>query len=118
MVNRKYITREELVKLNNLLGSRRTGTDQQHLKDFWAFLAQKYNFHYYHTLIHTETGKIVDNCYSISRDDKKKNCHCSRRKDNYCPHRSSHITSKIYSMDMLTEESKPESTAGDMIGSH
>ena len=72
MVNRKYITREELVKLNNLLGSRRTGTDQQHLKDFWAFLAQKYNFHYYHTLIHTETGKIVDNCYSISRDDKEK----------------------------------------------
>lgn len=72
MVNRKYITREELVKLNNLLGSRRTGTDKQHLKDFWAFLAQKYSFHYYHTLIHTETGKIVDNCYSISRDDKRK----------------------------------------------
>jgi len=72
MVNRKYITREELVKLNNLLGSRRTGTDQQHLKDFWAFLAQKYNFHYYNTLIHTQIGKIVDNSYSISRDDKKK----------------------------------------------
>ena len=72
MVNRKYITREELVKLNNLLGSRRTGTDQQHLKDFWAFLAQKYNFHYYRTLIHTETGKIVDNCYFISRDAKRK----------------------------------------------
>ena len=29
-----------------------------------------------------------------------------------------YIMSKIYSIDMLTEESKPESTAGDMIGSH
>ena len=72
MINRKHITKEELVKLNNVLVNSRTGTDQQYLKDFWAFLAKKYNFHYHHTLIHTDTGKIIDNCYSINRVDKKK----------------------------------------------
>jgi hypothetical protein len=74
MVNRMHITREELVKLNKLLASKRIGTDQQHLNDFWAFLAHEYNFHYSHTLIHTERGRIVDNCYSISRDNMKKIC--------------------------------------------
>ena len=34
MVNRKHIAREELAKLNNLLASGTTGTDQQYLKDF------------------------------------------------------------------------------------
>ncbi len=67
MINRKHITKEELVKLTNLLVNSRTGTDQQYLKDFWTFLAKKYNFHYHHTLIHIDTGKIVDNCYSINR---------------------------------------------------
>ena len=56
----KRITKEELAKLNTLLNNRRTETGQKQLDDFWLLLAQKYHFHPNLTLIHRQTGKIID----------------------------------------------------------
>jgi hypothetical protein len=40
-----------------------TGADQQQqLNDYWQLLAEKYHFHTNPTLIHNETGEIVDKC--------------------------------------------------------
>ena len=40
-----------------------TGADQQQqLNDYWQLLAEKYHFHTDHTLIHNETGEIVNKC--------------------------------------------------------
>ena len=64
MVNSKSLTKEELAKLNSLFGLRKTGAGQQRqqLNDYWQLLAEKYHFHSDHTLIHNETGEIVDKC--------------------------------------------------------
>jgi hypothetical protein len=60
----KRLTKEELAKLNSLFSLRKTGGGQQRqrLNDYWQLLAEKYHFHSDHTLIHNETGEIVDKC--------------------------------------------------------
>jgi hypothetical protein len=63
MVNRRRITKEELATLINLLSNRKTETGQQQLNDFWELLAEKYHFHSGHTLIHKQTGQIIDQCH-------------------------------------------------------
>jgi hypothetical protein len=60
----KRLTKEELSKLNSIFGLRKTGAGQQRqqLNDYWQLLAEKYHFHSDHTIIHNETGEIVDKC--------------------------------------------------------
>jgi hypothetical protein len=73
MANRKRITKDELAKLNSLFSIRRTGAAQlQRLNEFWQMLVEKYRFHSDHTLIHNETGEIVDNCYHHKSIESKK----------------------------------------------
>jgi len=62
MVARKYLTKEELAKLNSLFAIRRMGSAQQQLNDYWQLLVERYRFHSNHTIIENETGEIVDNC--------------------------------------------------------
>jgi hypothetical protein len=62
MVARKYLTKEELAKLNSLFTIRRMGSAQQQLNDYWQLLVERYHFHSNHTIIENETGEIVDNC--------------------------------------------------------
>lgn len=64
MIKRKYITQEELETLNNLFNSRKAEKGpQKKLDEFWQLLSGKYHFHTDHTLIHNETGEIIDNCF-------------------------------------------------------
>jgi hypothetical protein len=77
MVNRKHLTREELAELNSLFSIRRTGAaQQQQLNGFWQLLAEKYHFHSDHTIIHNETGEIVDKCYHHSNQWSTKHSKC------------------------------------------
>jgi len=64
MIKLKYLTKEELETLNSLFNSRKAGKGpQKKLDEFWQSLSGKYHFHTDHTLIHNETGEIIDSCF-------------------------------------------------------
>jgi hypothetical protein len=63
MIMRNHITKGELTTLNSLFRNRKIEKDgQKQLDEFWQLLSEKYHFHSDHTLIHDETGEIIDNC--------------------------------------------------------
>jgi hypothetical protein len=62
MNKRRYITKGELETLNSLFDSRKAER-QKKLDEFWQSLSGKYHFHIDHTLIHNETGEIIDSCF-------------------------------------------------------
>lgn len=65
MNKRRYITKGELEILNSLFDSRKAEKGQQKkLDEFWQSLSGKYHFHTDHTLIHNETGEIIDSCFA------------------------------------------------------
>ena len=64
MNKRRYVTKGELETLNSLFKSRKAEKGRQKkLDEFWQSLSGKYHFHTDHTLIHNETGEIIDSCF-------------------------------------------------------
>jgi hypothetical protein len=77
MVHWKRIRKDELAKLNSLISIRKSGAaEQQQLNEFWQLLVEKYRFHSDHTIIHNETGEIVDNCHQPKSPESKKHRKC------------------------------------------